>query len=148
MSTRVGAKTKGYIKRIDTGQLYPFQFNPEQFQYSRSVSYQDIISPGCSYPRTQFVAGQSRSFPVELFMYDRPYSGLIYDSMFTLGDLLTPERNSKWAPTKPPDFIFCLGYFIRRCVLESIDITIEQMDDSGQPIQARFNLQVRQVSPV
>lgn len=147
LSRRVGAKTKGYIKRIDTGELYKFQFNPEQFRYSRTVAYDDIISPGCSYPRIQFVAGQSRSFPVELFMYDRPYTGLIYKSMYTLGDLLTPERNSKWAPDRPPDFIFCLGYFVRRCVLEGIDINIEQMDEEGNPIQARFNLQVKQVSP-
>lgn len=147
MSTRVGAKTKGYIKNNSTGEVLTFQFNPTSHSYSRSVTYADIASPGMQYPGTQFVRGNYRSFPVELFVYDRPFTGLITKYTNFIGALLTTERNSIYSKSKPPDFLFCYGTWIRRCVLESLDITLELSDSEGRPVQARFNMQIRQVSP-
>lgn len=147
MSTRVGAKTKGWIKNNVTGETKSFMFNPTELEYSRSITYSDITSPGMCYPGTQFVKGESRSFSVELFIYDRPFTKKVNEFMIFVGALLTSERNLKSNPKRPPDFTFCLGYFVRRCVLEDLKILIEQFDEDGNPIQARFTLQIRQVSP-
>lgn len=144
MSTRVGAKTKGYIKNVSTGKTMKFQFNPEDFEYSRGVTYSDIVAPGMSYPDTQFVHGNTRTFPVELFFYDKPYTGLILNYMNFIGAFLTPETNPS-NYQKPPEMIFCYGYFIRRCVLEDLNIKIEEYNSSGNPTIARFTLSLRQV---
>ena len=146
MSTKVGAKTKGYIKNNRTGEILTFQFNPTSHTYSRSITYVDIAAPGMSYPGTQFVRGNSRSFSVELFVYDRPSTGLIKKYTNFIGALLTSETNSPYSQPKPPDFLFCYGTWIRRCVLEDLEITHEMLDDSGEPTQARFVMQIRQVS--
>lgn len=144
MSQKVGAKTKGYIKNLKTGKTMKFQFNPENFEYSRGVTYSEIVSPGMSYPDTQFVHGNIRSFPVELFLYDKPHTRVINKFMSFIGGFLTPETNTP-NYTKPPEMLFCYGYFIRRCVLEDLNIKIEEYDEWGQPTMARFTLQLRQV---
>lgn len=148
MSTKVGAKTKGWVKNNETGEVKYFMFNPTDFEYSREISYNDITSPGIRYPGTQFARGNTRVFPIDLFLYDRPYTGKIdkeYVSFF--GKLLTSEKNVSWDNKKPPDFTFCLGYFVRRCVLQSLTIKIEMWDENLNPVQARFSCQIRQVSP-
>ncbi len=40
---------------------------------------------------------------------------------------------------------FCLGYFIRKCVLEDLEVSVEMMDENGEPTQATLNLSLRQV---
>lgn len=144
MSTRVSAKTKGWIKNNDTGEKMSFQFNPTNLAYSRGVSYADISAPGMAYPDTQFVKGEARSFPVTLFFYDNPNTGVIKKYMSFIGGFLTPETNSS-GYTKPPTMTFCFGYFIRKCVLEDLSINVELFDDNGEPTQATFILQLRQV---
>lgn len=136
--------TKGWIKNNVTGSKMSFQYNPSNFVYSRGVTYTDISAPGMQYPNTQFVKGNARSFPITLFFYDNPNTGVIRKYMNFLGGFLTPETNSS-GYTKPPDMTFCYGYFIRKCVLEDLAINIERVDSNGEPIQASFTLQLRQV---
>jgi hypothetical protein len=144
MSQDVGAKTKGWIKNNVTGKKKSFQFNPTEFQYSRGVTYTDISAPGMCYPDTQFVKGNARSFPIELFLYDKPCTGFIEEFMLFIGAFLTPEANVQ-NYSKPPSMTFCFGYFIRQCVLENLDIRVEEFDEDGEAVQARFTLQLRQV---
>lgn len=136
--------TKGWIKNNNTGKKMSFQFNPTNLEFSRGVTYADISAPGMPYPNTQYVKGNARSFPVTLFFYDNPNTGVIKKHISFLGGFLTPETNVS-GYTKPPEMTFCYGYFIRRCVLEDLNIVIERMDEDGEPIQASITLQLRQV---
>jgi len=144
MSTNVGAKTKGWIKNNDSGEKMSFQFNPTNLSYSRGASYVDISAPGMAYPDTQFVKGNVRSFPVPLFFYDNPNTGVIKKYLEFFEGFLTPETNTS-DYTQPPTMTFCFGYFIRKCVLEDLNVLIELMDEDGEPIQATVTLQLRQV---
>ena len=144
MSTKVSAKTKGWIKNNETGELKKFQFNPTTFEYSRGATYADISAPGMPYPDTQFIKGNARSFPVTLFFFDNPSTGVIEEYITFFDSFLTPEVYNK-AYTRPPEMTFCHGYFIRKCVLEDLSISIEQMDSTGTPTQAVITLQLRQV---
>lgn len=145
MSNRVGAKTKGWIKNNVTGQMKSFQYNPTFLEYSRGATYVEIVAPGMSYPMTQYVRGNSRSFPVELFLYDNPNSGAIESYLNYFHSFLPPEEN-KAGFIKPPDLTFCYGDFIRKCVLTDLNVLIERLDEEGKPIQARVTLQLKQVS--
>lgn len=147
MSKKVGAKTKGYIKNLSTSKIQKFQFNPEKFSYSRGATYTEMASPGMSYPEAQFARGNSRVFPLELFFHDKPNSGVIKKYLNFLEEFLPPEENStkNKAFTKPPEMLLCYGYFIRRCVLENLNVVIEEFDTNGDPVVARLTLQLRQV---
>ena len=140
----MGHVTKGWIRNNSTRKKMSFQYNPTTFEYSRGASYTDISAPGMPYPGTQFVKGNVRSFSVPLFFYDNPCTGVIEKYMNFLGGFLTPETNSK-NYTKPPEMTFSYGYFIRKCVLEDLNVVIERMDEKGKPIQATLTLQLRQV---
>ena len=143
MAGRNSAKVKGYIKNNASGVLKSFQYNPTSLQYSRGATYVEISAPGMPYPRTQFVRGNSRTFPVELFMYDRPSTGLIADWRSFLEGFLPPETNQAYE--KPPEMLYCMAYFIRRCVLEDFQVNDELFDEKGNPVQTRFTLSLRQV---
>ena len=140
----MGHVTKGWIKNNNTRKKMSFQYNPTTLAYSRGVAYTDISAPGMPYPNTQYVKGNVRSFSVDLFFYDNPSTGVIKKYMNFLGGFLTPETNVS-GYTKPPEMTFCYGYFIRKCVLEDLNINIERMDEDGEPIQATLTLQLRQV---
>lgn len=137
-------KGKGWIKNNSTGEKMPFQYNPTTLEYSRGATYAEISSPGMAYPDTQFVRGNSRSFSVPLFFYDNPNTGVIIKYKNFLEDFLPPET-TKSDYTQPPIMTFCYGYFIRKCVLEDLAVSIELIDGNGEPIQATLTLQLRQV---
>lgn len=146
MASKVGAKTKGYIKNLDTREIKKFQYNPETFGYSRGATYVEITAPGMPYPDTQFVRGNARLFSVELFMFDKPSTQKINSYKAFLEKLLPPESNNVPKFTKPPMMLFVYGDFIKKCVLEDLAINIEEYDTKGEPTMARFTLSLRQVS--
>lgn len=136
--------TKGWIKDNTTGEKMSFQYNPTNLEYARGATYAEISAPGMPYPNTQFVKGNARTFSIPLFFYDNPSTGVIKNYINFLNNFLPPETNIS-GYTKPNEMTFCYGFFIRRCVLEDLNINIERIDDKGGPIQATLTLQLRQV---
>ena len=139
------ATVKGWVKNCDTGEYKSFQFNPTPpFTYSRGVTYATIESPGSQYPITAFVKGNLRTFSLDLFLFDKPYTGKIdKDYMLFFGKLLTPETNNI-NYTRPPKFILSYGYFTRTCVLEGLTVSIEEYDSLLRPVKATLSLTIRQ----
>lgn len=138
------AKTKAYLVNNTTNKKLTFQFNPTKVPYERSANFSTIDSPGMSYPLTQYTGGDIRDFSVEVFMYDKPYSGKIDTARKFLEALLPPEYNKKGF-TKPPTCTFAYGYFVKTCVLTKLSVSDEWMNEDGKPIQTTFTLNLRQV---
>ena len=138
------AKTRCYIINNDTNKKLTFQFNPESIPYNRGANYTSIDSPGMSYPLTQYVGGNVREFSFEVFYYDKPYSGKIKTARQFLEGLLPPEKNTS-SFTKPPTFTRAYGYFVRTCVLITLQVNDEWINRDGNPEMTRFTLTVRQV---
>lgn len=144
MSSKVGASVKGYIKNLTTNKTMKFQFNPESFEHSRGATYSEIVAPGMPYPLTQYAHGNARVFSIELFMFDKPSTGLIKKNTTFLEALLPPEDSPK-SFEKPPEMLFAYCDFIKKCVLESLSVKHEEYDKSGNPTMTRFTLSLRQV---
>lgn len=142
-NTSSGSGRKAYIVSSKGGR-FRFQYNPTTVPYSRSANFQDISAPGMSYPLTQYTGGNVREFNVELFMYDKPYSGKIDRARKFLEKQLPPENNTK-SFKKPPVFTFAYGYFVKKCVLKSMQVTDDWLDSHGRPIETHFSLTLRQV---
>lgn len=144
-----GAQTHGYIKNIDTGAIWQFQFNPENLEYSRGATYVANKGPGQAYPIVQFVSGNLREFTVELYLCDRHIepSGYIKNAINFIGAFLPPEQNvEEWK--RPPQMLFFYGYFVRKCVLSDLNINITEMDRDGTPTEAKFTLTLQQIGVV
>ena len=139
--------TKGYIKIKEgenAGRTHMFQFNPESFAYSRSADWSETIAPGMSYPVIQWSGGTSRSFSIDLFMWDKPHEGIIERARDFILDLLPPEGNDLNF-LRPPVFTFVYGDFIKDCVLQVFNITIEEYDTAGNITQAVLSLTCLQI---
>ena len=147
MSFLHSARTKGYIKVKEgenAGSIHMFQFNPESFAYSRSADWTETIAPGMSYPIVQWASGTSRSFGIDLFMWDKPHEGIIEKARDFILDLLPPEENDPEF-TRPPVFTFVYGDFIKDCVLQTFNMTIEEYDTAGNITQAILSLTCLQI---
>lgn len=138
------AKTKCYFINNSTDKRLTVQYNPTSVPYERGVTFSDIQSPGMSYPLTQYTGGEAREFDIELFYYDKPFSGKINTARKFFEALIPPERNTS-SFKKPPTFTFAYGYFVKTCVLKKLRVEDEWIDPSGRPIQTKFTLTVRQV---
>jgi hypothetical protein len=141
----MGAKTKGWIKNKDTGELMSFQFNPEKNTYGRTAVYKTIGSAGTDYPLTAFIRGEARTFSVPLFLYDRPYTGYIPQIMSFLNKLLPSESSGIVRYNAPPVVTFCYGRFIKDCVVESMEVEEQEFDGELDVIQSSVTLTLRQV---
>lgn len=140
-----GAKTKGYIKNNMTGEIKRFLFNPPELSFTRGATYSEISSAGLSYPLTQFVRGNSVKFELPLYIYDKPYSGLVYEWENYLKQFLPPEYNTGMYQ-QPDDMLLVMGDFIRNCVLEDLKITYKSFTSEGLLVdEADFTLSLRQV---
>ena len=136
---------KGWIKNLDTSEKMSFQYNPEAFDRgAHTATYGEFSAPGSSYPETAFLKGNARVFPLTLFLNDNPNTGLITNQVVFLESLLPPESrvtNFK----KPPEVIFCMGKFIRTCVVTSLGVVIDRYDANQNPVQATISLEFRVV---
>lgn len=139
-----GAKTKGYIKNKVTGKTKSFLFNPSELTFSREATYSETSSPGLSYPLTQYVRGNLLTFSLPLYIYDKPYSGLVSKWETFLNSFVPPTTNNS-SYTKPNDLMVCMGSFIRECVVESLEVHYTDFNEALNPTEATFTLQLRQV---
>ena len=137
----VGATKKGYIKNKKTGKVKEFLFNPESVSDSRSVSFNEISSPGSSYPRFQYIKGEARSLSLNLFLRDTK-KGTVKDYLsFLEGFLPTGSKFSK-----PPVLIFAMGSDVRECILTDLQRNYEMYDKNLNPTQVTVTLSLIQLS--
>lgn len=139
-----GARTKGYIKNNNTGEKKFFFFNPTEIEFERGATYQEISSPGLSYPLFTYVRGNSISFSLPLKVIDKSSEGLIKDWEEFLDKFLPPTTNSS-SYKKPDEATIVMGSFIRECLIESLNTKYEEFDSNLIPTECTFTLSLRQV---
>jgi hypothetical protein len=135
---------KGWIKNNKTKVLRNFPFNPTSLAHSRGATYVEFSSPGLSYPIIQYTGGGSRKFPVEIFIYDKPYTKMYETWRKFLYEFLPPENNNL-GYSRPPTMLFCLGNFVKTCVLEELQESEEEFTEKGDVMVGTFTLTLRQV---
>lgn len=138
-----GARIKGLIANLEDGSYKRFQYNPRSSEYSRSVNFSTLVSPGMQYPLTYFTSGGIKTFEVELFMYDRN-SGKIqeYNDWF---EKLLPDEDNEKRFKKPVECLYSYGNVTCRCVVENYKFHIDEYSSYGEPYMAHFTLGMRQV---
>lgn len=139
-----GAKTKGYLKNTDDNKIKYFYFNPTELEWERSATYQEIASPGLSYPLFNYVRGNSIPFSISLKVIDKPHTGAIAEWEEFLSNFLPPTINNG-SYKKPKEVIVVMGDFLRECILESLNTKYEDFNEDLLPTECTFTLNLRQV---
>lgn len=145
MPIKSKAKTRCYLVNNDTNKKLTLQFNPTKVDYGRTASYGYISSPGMSYPLTQYLGGEGIDFSLDLFYYDKPYSGLITNFMTFIKGLMPPEKNKK-SFKRPPTVTLAYGYFVKTYVVTGYQVKDEELDSKGRPVMGNYTISIRQVS--
>lgn len=138
---------KAWLVNNNTKERLTLKYNPEGFKRGRSADYQEINSAGNPYPVLFYSKGNAVTFPLQFIMHDKPCSGLYkeYEEFF---NSLMPSEDPFSSYERPPTITFCFGSFLRKVVLVSWEAEIEEMDSDLNPVNARFSLELRQVSSV
>ena len=135
-----GAIVKGYLKNLSTNKIKKFLFNPSTVNTKRTVGYAVLSSPGCSYPKFQYLDGGQKTISFELFLHGT--KGEV-QSYITFLEGLLPKEDSSAKFKKPPEVLFAFGNFIDKCILLDIDIGYEAYrvkDKELVPTQAKVKL--------
>lgn len=139
-----GARTKGYFKNTNTGERLTFFYNPNELEISRGATYQEMISPGLSYPIYSYVHGNGSSFPLSLKVIDNPSKGLI-KKWENFIDKLLPSTINRGSYKKPDEVTVVIGGFICDCIVENCSLKYERWDESLTPIECTFTLTLRRL---
>lgn len=134
---------KCYFINNSTKEKHVVQYNPESMPYSRSAKFAEIVSPGMAYPLIQFTGGNTREVTIKL-MYQDPTGKKVKTARNFFEALLPPEKNMA-SFTRPPSFTFAYGYFVKKYVLTSLDVSDNVMSTGGLPTMTVFTLTMKQI---
>lgn len=150
MSLKRSAKTKGYIKNIETGETKKFQFNPTTFSYTQGATFNQITSPLSPYPLITYAYGDSSTIPITLNMYGAESLNEIEDFIRFIESFLPQRDTSAFIERtpKPKMMLFCYGTFIKKCVLVNFTYTHIRYSEEGVPIETVLNFNILEVSGV
>ena len=140
-----GAKIKGYLINSKTKESLKFQYNPQSMDYSRSVNFAEVLSPGMQYPLTYFVRGGSESFELELFEYDRPTTGKIQKDIDFIEKIMPKKSNMQGLFINPNTVIYAYGGYIAKCVITGFKKHIDEYAESGEPYMAHLTISLKVV---
>lgn len=150
MSLKRSAKTKGYIKNIETGETKKFQFNPTTFSYTQGAMFNQTNSPLSPYPLITYAYGNSSVIPITLNMFGAESLNEIEDFIRFVESFL-PQRSTasfKERTPKPKLMLFCYGTFIKKCVLQDFTYTHNRYSEAGVPIETVLMFNILEVSGV
>ncbi len=139
------AEMKCTFLNCRTKKAFTCQFNPTDLPRQRSYKYSDITSPGIHYPVVQFVSGESQTFDIELFFYDRPFSGKIPKARKFFNTCVPQYTNTKKLSKKPSKVKFVYGKFICDIVITAWKVSDEWRDSKGRVISVKYTFTVRRV---
>lgn len=134
-----GAKVKGYLKDLNTGEIKKFQYNPSSFQKGASATYYDTTAPLSPYPTTSYSYGNAKVVPVELLVEGR--NGEV-DTFETFIANTLPSEKSSFAQI-PHELLFAFSNTVYVCVLESYSLNCVEYDNSLIATVGIFSLNLK-----
>lgn len=134
----VGAKTKGYIKIIETGEVKKFQYNPSDFTDGQIFNYNILSSPCSDYPKFHYVGTGERT--ISLSLYVRGTKGEPQEYVKFFEGLKAKKRFDM-----PKLIIFAFGIYIKKCIITGIDRQFTEFDENLYPTEVTISLSLTEV---
>lgn len=137
-----GAKEKGYIKNLSTGEVKNFLFNPTTFTESISVTYNTVNGVGGAYPIVDFSSGSPNSIPLEIYLKGTPAEVRNWIKWLKT---FVPKKSKKTKFAPPPMLKFALGTYSANCVVVSLSTVYSEFDTKLRPIEATVSVSLMEV---
>ena len=134
----VGAKTKGYIKVVETGQIKKFQYNPSDFTDGQIFNYNILSSPCSNYPKFHYVGSGERTFSISLFIRGTKGEPQNYLDFFE-------NLRAKGRFDMPKLVIFAFGNYVKKCIITEIDRQFTDFNEDLSPREVTISLSLTEV---
>ena len=139
---------KATIVKLDTGESFPVQFNPEEYTLGGENSYAQAVVPGRSSPLIQFSHGQLRTIEMELFFDTYEKKADVREQTSRVVNLLDIDPTTH----APPVLLFVWGKPAQagaraksfKCVLARATQRFVMFLPSGRPVRARVQVQLQE----
>lgn len=150
MSYRVGAKTKGYIKNLDSGEFMKFQYNPETFNYGRTASFNEVSSPASPYPLISYGKGDLTAISFVVPVFDPLSEGKVEMFLSFMEQFLPRTDTSTFIDSdpKPKEMMLFYGRFSRKCVLKGLHTEYVRYDSDGLPIHVNVSIDLIEIADI
>lgn len=121
-------------------------FNPAEYTFNISNSFQETSLPGLGNPIVQFVNGQSQTLSMELF----------FDTWTNEGGTDVTDRTRRFAELldidadlhAPPPVRFAWGSFSFQAVVQSLSQRFTMFNAEGTPVRATLTVEFKQYRPL
>jgi LysM repeat protein len=156
MATSGGSVEKAVFINLENGPPFKVQYNPSQFQYSKSSQWKDHEVQGTTPKSLEFQKNAPASLSMEL-IFDTTNEGSSSDVRTKYVNALLFLTNPKVKPQdgqagdidkeRPPVVTFVWGSFTMTGVVEKIDVTYLMFSSSGTPLRAKVNVTLKEWLP-
>lgn len=137
-----GAKKKGYIKNLKTGEVKYFMLNPTSFTESVTANYNTINGIGGAYPVMEFSNGSANTIPLEIYLNGTHSEVKTWVKWLKV---FMPSKSKKTAFAPPPKLKFSLGTYSANCVMTSFSVKYSEFDTSLRPTEATVSVNLTEV---
>ena len=134
------ALEKATITNLQTREMIPVMFNPEEYSLDAGNSFAEIGIPGLAAPPLQYVRGNSQQLRMELLFDTSVKRGDVRRETARITSLLDQDPTLK----APPPLLFAWGKFNFRCVLESVAQRFTLFLNTGEPVRATLTVSFKQ----
>lgn len=133
-----GARTKGYLKDVQTNEVKRFMYNPSSFNDKQQINFSIIESPCSSYPKFQYVGTKEKTISLDLFLCGKANE---VKSWIDWIEKLKPKRRFD----VPHEVIFAFGTTACTCVITDINRKFEDFDTNLNVTKAEISLSLMEV---
>jgi hypothetical protein len=147
---------KAYFESLDDGgKKFTVQYNPKEFQVSKSLTWEESKTQGLAVNPLQFQKGAPMTASFDLLFDTTSDGGSNVQTSWVNGLLSLTNSDAKpkageeaeLGKTRPHALIFTWGAFTLKCVIESINVTYLMFSSSGDAIRARCSLKLKEWTP-
>lgn len=135
---------KAIITDLQTGELIPVMFNPEEYSLDVGNTFAEIAIPGLRAPPIQFVRGNARQLSMELFFDTYEQRTDVRGEVGRIVGLLDQNPTTQG----PPVLLFSWGSLNFTCVLESVGQRFTMFLDDGTPVRATLTVSFKEYERV
>lgn len=133
---------KASITNKNNNETIFFMFNPENYSFSKSSSFNEIAIPGRDAPIIQFSKGNVRTLNLELMFDTYETQEDVRSYTEAIENLLYIDESTQATPI----CIFNWGSFTFTCVVESANTKFEMFLRTGVPVRASLSLALKEYS--
>lgn len=148
---------KAYFQSLDDNtRKFTVQYNPKEFQVSKSLTWEEAKTQGVTANSIQFQKGSPMTASFDLLFDTTHESSATNVQVAWVNGLLAltnPDsepasgEEAELGKKRPHALLFTWGSFSMKCVIESINVTYLMFASTGEAIRARCSVKLKEWVP-